>query len=673
MRTFRIGARKSALSTAQVSEAVRLLSHLDRQLRFETTGIDNPGDIDLESSLSSMEGTDFFTRGLDDSLLDGTIDIAVHSAKDLPDNIPQGVKIAAITKCIDYRDAIVLGRGYEIKGGKGSIVDRLPAGTVVGTSSKRRAGLITRTRSDIKIKDIRGAVDQRLKQLDSGMFDAIVLAAAGLKRLGLEDRISGYLDGPTAPLQGRLALAVREQDSEAASITSLLDDRPNWGIVHIAGAGPGDPELASVKTIRLLNSCDVVVYDRLAPYSLLEGLNCEKIYAGKAKGSHTMEQEDINELLVRLAIAGRDVVRLKGGDPLIFGRGFEEVEYLRSHFVKYTIVPGITSALAVAAYTEIPLTKRGGSRHVTLADGHDAGSVFMPGPGTGGTVVYYMGASSIDEIASALIKNGAPADLPAAVVSKASLPGQRIHEGTLKSFCNRAHYASPALFIVGAHGPVNDRGWFAAKKKVLFTGTNPERYRGLGEITKNTMIDLKPKVKRITAASLKRFNCVIFTSSHGVKYFFEALYSGKADARALQGKKVFSVGAVTSAEILKYGIKPDIQAAFESAEGLLKAISGKSKGRLNALLPCSALSHDTLADGLKKLGHSARKLPVYGNTLPGDVQKLDISEFDTLVFTSPSTVKNFVKVYGGIPEGKQIVTTGDVTKKAVQYASVRSV
>ena len=596
MRTFRIGTRKSALAIKQVHEVLRALSKKNPSFKAKVIAIDTSGDRGLKTSLSKTEGSDFFTRELESALLNNRIDIAVHSANDLPDEIPSGLKIAAITKGIDSRDVLVMGKGVLVKNFRGDPIH----------------------------------------------------------------------------MHGKISLEIRADEANAENSASLIDGRKDWGKVYLIGAGPGDPGLITVKGSRLLKSCDAVVYDSLVSGEIIADLECLKICAGKRKGRHIMEQDEINSLLVRLAIDGKNTVRLKGGDPLIFGRGFEEAEYLRKHFVDYEIVPGITAALAASAYAEIPLTKRGVSSHVTLSSGHTGKNAYIQEPGYDGTSVYYMSASNIREIAAAMLNNGAPKTLPAAVVSNASLAGQSVHTGTLESFKADRSYERPAIFITGVSAVKKDKSWFEKKKKILFTGTNPDRYSHLGEIVNNAMIELKPVIKKISLSGLEKYQSIVFTSKHGVKFFFEALYKAGFDSRGLHDKQIFSIGSVTTEELIKHGVRPDIQPVFETTEGLIEEFRRRKIKGQNILLPCSALSYDTLKDGLNAAGNKSKPFVVYKNVLPKGVKKMDLSIIDSVIFTAPSCVKNFKKVYGCIPERAEIIATGRITKEAAEPATLNS-
>ena len=247
--------------------------------------------------------------------------------------------------------------------------------------------------------------------------------------------------------------------------------RPGW--VYLVGAGPGDPELLTLKAARLIGEADVLVYDNLVSKAVL-GLarpDAERIYAGKQRGNHTLPQEEINQLLVRLAKAGRRVVRLKGGDPYIFGRGGEEVETLQADGVHFEVVPGITAAAGVAAYAGIPLTHRNHAQACVFVTGHlKDGSMNLDWPGLARrrqTVVIYMGLSGLDHLCAKLMEHGLPADWPAAIVQHGTQPSQRTVTGTLATLPRLAVAAglrAPTLIIVGEVVGLRDRRrWFAEK------------------------------------------------------------------------------------------------------------------------------------------------------------------------------------------------------------------
>ena len=239
----------------------------------------------------------------------------------------------------------------------------------------------------------------------------------------------------------------------------------------LVGAGPGDPDLLTVRALRLLQDADVIVYDRLVPAAILDRArrDAERIYVGKAAGAHHLPQQEINALLVRLAQAGKRVVRLKGGDPFIFGRGGEELEALAAARVRFEVVPGITAASGCAAYAGIPLTHRDHAQAVTFVTGHGKGEVDGLDWATlarrGQTLVFYMGLGGLERILAQLRAHGAEPDLPAAVIERGTTIEQRTVTGTLVTLAERVRQAdvqSPALLIVGSVAALaSELGWFS--------------------------------------------------------------------------------------------------------------------------------------------------------------------------------------------------------------------
>jgi uroporphyrinogen III methyltransferase/synthase len=249
------------------------------------------------------------------------------------------------------------------------------------------------------------------------------------------------------PLQGQLAVIAKTGNVNLKDLFSPLDCRSNYGKVYIAGFGPGDPELLTVKAYRALENADIIFYDCLLDKTYLDNFKGEKISSGKRKDNHLKEQDEINELLYQAAISGKKVVRIKGGDPLIFGRGGEEFFYLKKRLIDVEIIPGITSALAAAAIAGIPLTQRNISSSVAFGTGHPLSSIHIPDTDT---VVFYMPASNLHLILNKLIEAGRSEDTPIALIENISLPLQRIITGTLKELLLKPYtYHSPLLIIVG--------------------------------------------------------------------------------------------------------------------------------------------------------------------------------------------------------------------------------
>ena len=634
---------------------------------------DTKGDLDRQTPLSSVDGTDFFTDTLDTLLLEGAVDAAVHSAKDLPKHIKPGITVAAVTKGQDPRDALVV--NDDLKKNGFLTIGKLPPGSIIGTSSARRKEQILKFNPDLICADIRGTIGERLNLIKEGKICALVAAAAGLKRLGLKKSISSYLPFDVPPLQGRLAVTVRDNDTDIMEIFSKIDDRKNWGKVYIDGAGPGDPKLITLRAHEHLLEAGAVVYDSLAPQELLKLSRAAiKIDAGKRSGAHGMEQDKINNTLALLAQSGKNVFRMKGGDPMIFGRGAEEALFLRRNYVQYEITPGVTAASAAACYSETPITLRGSSSSTILSTGYPLENAYIPGKNYSGTAVYYMGAENAAAIAAEYIKKGWERTTPAAIVTDASKISQETMRTTIGDVADNMAVKAPAILIIGKGLPMDaGKSWFDLKKKVLVTGTNPDNYRSLGEIANSPMIELKAAQNKNIFASLKKSNYVVFTSKHAVKFFFDILKAKSLDARALAGKTVCSIGKVTSQAMNEYGILPDIQPHFETADGLLDEFKRRKIYRKSILIPRSNLAHKDLPRGLKKLGNKVYSEMVYKNIMPKGVQKTGLAVFDTVVFTSPSGVKNFRKIYGKVPRGKSIYTIGHITKKAVENEKIQEV
>lgn len=479
---------------------------------FELVVIRTKGDQVTDRPIAAIGDNALFVREIENALLDGEIDLAVHSMKDLPAECAAGLALAKAWSREDPRDVLVCR-------GAAKSLDDLPRGARVATGSPRRTALLLRLRPDLDVVDIRGNVDTRLRKLfeptaDEPKLDAIVLAAAGLTRLGRTDVITQFFDPHVmipAPNQGQLAIELRA-DSTAlkAKVDALGDDdaeaiataeraflketgadcrrpvgayaemsevgfsligvngedvhdlkfvRRIAGEVSLVGAGPGDPELMTVKGLKAIQRADVIVYDRLVSEELLMVArpDCRRIYVGKASGNHTLPQEEINALLTKEAVQGRYVVRLKGGDPFVFGRGGEEMAYLCRRGIPCSVIPGVTSAIAAAESARIPVTHRGVASGFVVVTAHAKGDEkpsidFSQMLDVSKTFVFLMGLARVNELAASLIVAGRPAATPAAVVGSASLPNEKCVVGTLADIAQRtadAGVVSPAVLIVG--------------------------------------------------------------------------------------------------------------------------------------------------------------------------------------------------------------------------------
>ena len=622
-KKIRIISRQSRLALLQVEELVKEAGITDYEL-IKTTSY---GDRHKEVSLMD-EGLaqDFFTRELDEALLEGRADIAVHSAKDLPNPLPDGIELLALTEGKDPSDSLVARDGLTLA--------TLPAGSKVGTSSAQRKEELLKVRPDLVVVPIRGTIEERIAQVDSGAVDALIVATCALDRLGLVHRATERLPFKTHPLQGKLAVTGR-----------------HYGKVYLVGYGPGDPELITVKGQRLLSEADVVFYDDLSFVPVKVPVQ-KYIYVGKRSGRHSHSQEEINELMYQAATEGKMVVRLKGGDPMVFAHGREEIDYLQSRFVKVEVVPGISSGIALASLTQIPLTHRGLARSAAFVLGH-AKDIQTP---TADTLIYYMGGAKVSEIAHSLIASGRSPETPVALVTNVSLPNQRTVFTSLGEMKWALFKATPVLIVVGEVVSLEAK---THKSRVYDTSSTSE--------TPLIKIEHLPFISNSNMDILE-FDYIVFTSRHGVKHFFEEYNNCQLSIVNSQLPKIISVGSITTAALRERGIEPFFESPTQSARGIIDFFRDKPRGS-RILLARSDKGLKALTDGLRQ--HEVTDLPVYSNRPDKDAVKQDLTQYDKILFSSPSGVEAFRDLYG-ITENKKlqfdglIIAKGETTYEAIQ-------
>ncbi len=680
---IKIGSRASRLALVQVQEVINLMSPPNVLVGgpampgFPTKAFGNDnltivtfktaGDKDKTTPLTEQPADNFFTDTLDEALLKGEIDIAIHSAKDLPQHLPLGLEIFALTPTLDDHDALV--GPYALKD--------LPKAVSIGTSSILRQKQIKDLRPDIQIVDIRGTIEERIALVKQGKVDAVVVAACALKRLGLSHEIKEILPWEGMALQGQLAVVGRSKDQYLRDFFKPLDVRTTYGKVILAGAGPGDPELITVKAIKALRKTDCVFYDYLADARLLNyAPQAEHIYVGKRKGDHTISQDQLSRLIKEKVMTGKNIVRLKGGDPLVFGRGAEEITYLKSYHISVTVIPGISSATGIPADLMVPLTARGVSSSVAFISAHEEDEdikglrpVHIPKVDT---IVFLMGLSKLKTIVDSLKNAGWPGTAPIMVVSKGTRPDERVVRGTLadiEDVVQQAALIPPALIIAGA--TVNFYQG-RSSKNILYTGTNPEHYRKIGSIIPWPMIGIKPvTLTEGQTAQLKGdFNTadlIVLTSRFAVEHFFKTLKEA-----TFINKKYAAIGAHTADCLLEYGIIPFVISKEETAQGLLKTLLGAMEvNGKNILFPRSSLPNPFLKDALIKQGAKVHEWAIYENVKPPK-RDLPSIPIDQVIFTSPSTVRNFLTDYVTIPNSWEILAKGPVTAQALKEAGYQA-
>lgn len=651
---LRIICRNSRLSLIQAEEIKALLPAIS----FEVRAIESLGDKNKQIPLETCDITDFFTRELDEALLKNEADIAVHSAKDLPYPIPEGLEVIALTEAKNQSDALV--SRHNLKLGD------LPSSPRIGTSSIIRAASIKQLRPDAQIVSIRGTIEERISLIDQNKTDAVVVAACALQRLGLENKIAELLPMDTHPLQGHLAVVAATGNKLLRKIFEPFDIRKNYGKIYLAGFGPGDPELLTLKAHRALEQADIIFYDDLIEKSYLENFKAEKIYVGKRKGNHSHSQAEINELLYRSSIAGRNTVRLKGGDPFIFGRGAEEFEYLHQRLIVPEVIPGITAAVGAAAQTGIPLTNRGESSSVAFITASSQNEIVVPKVDT---LIYYMGASNLRELREKLLSKGVGPETPTAIITNATKENARATFSHLEALPDET--ASPSVIMIGK--TVKNRNIMKSQPNVLVTGLTADQYLGLGNVIHQPLIEIVPIEMPDEFFRFIRFvhnyKYIIFTSRNSVKFFMEWVKTIGCDTSSLSKNIIVSIGAVTSAELEKHGVTPHMQPDLDSSNGIIEMFRSKGITGEEVLIPRSDIALNILPDGLRALGNNVHIITVYYTQPVKKIEKVDLSKIDIIVFTSPSGVKSFLKHYGEIPYHIKVITRGEQTQEAYERNS----
>ena len=478
------------------------------------------------------------------------------------------------------------------------------------------------------------------------------------------------------------------------------------GKVYLVGAGPGDPGLITVKGLECLKRADVIIYDRLLDRRLLysSAPAAERIYVGKAAGEHTKPQDEINQLLVAKAKEGKTVVRLKGGDPFVLGRGGEEAEVLAQNGVPFEVVPGVTSAIAVPAYAGIPVTQRGIASSFAVITGHEdsdkeESSINWENLATGvDTLIFLMGVNNLPEIVSKLIESGRLLNTPVAVIKHGTKPEQKTVVGNLKDIVAKvkcANLTPPAIIVIGEVVKLRDKlRWFDNRplsgKRVLVTRARHQASalsrllaeRGaepieLPSIDIQTIADSTELDQAIS--NLVRYNWIIFTSTNGVVSFWQRLTNLKLDSRALCGRQIGAIGPATAEALAAKGVTPDYVPGIYTTEGILAGLGHRDIVGQRFLLPRADKADKDLVQGIRKLGAEVHEVTAY-HTLPAsesiaEARRMLISgEIDVITFTSSSTVTNLVTAFQGEPlpiNQAKIACIGPKTAEAASRAGLK--
>lgn len=783
---IRIGTRKSKLALIQ-TELVKaqILKYFPNE-KIEIVHVVTHGDKVLDKPLGEIGGKGVFTKEIEEKLLDKTIDIAVHSAKDVPMELADGLCLGAVLLRDDNRDVIL----------KRKETGKIGAGSIIGTSSLRREIQIKQIYPDATIKSLRGNVGTRIDKLKSGEYDAIILAAAGLKRLGLDnDKELDYIypdEEKFISAAGQGILAIECRNGDLKDVMAALDDRKaricleaereflkcldgscnapcgahctvdehgfnfrgmyaydgktpkyavinektdeqwekisksvnadntdlefaanlakrlvdvlksgNKGMVSLVGAGPGKRDYLSIEALRCIKKADVIVYDALISPSILNEakMDAELIYVGKRADTIYKKQPEINELLVNLALSGKYVVRLKGGDPFIFGRGGEEALALKKAGISYEIVSGISSSYSVPASAGIPVTHRGAASSVHIITGHEHPAKpsealdFSVIAKEEGTLVFLMGLRSLGNICEKLIKNGKNGETPVAVISKGMTAKQRTVYGnllTIKDEVRKNNIEAPAIIVVGDVVGVGKQicEWQSKNekkvlsgKRILVTGSRNmadslekefEQYGG--ETIAISLVETIPDYSDCDDIfnNLEKYSWFIFTSANGVNIFFDRLRDLRVDIRKLANARFAVVGTSTKKALEKYGLYADfIPSKFTSkilAEELSKELTDKDK----ILIVRGKQGKNFIEDKFSDMSVEFDKICIYETIQDerrADEVKRICPDVDYIVVTSGSGARALRDMAGC--EHDNIVAIGPVTKRDCEEAGLR--
>ncbi|MGE5398654.1 MAG: uroporphyrinogen-III C-methyltransferase [Chitinophagales bacterium] len=449
------------------------------------------------------------------------------------------------------------------------------------------------------------------------------------------------------------------------------------GRVILVGCGPGDPGLLTINGQEAIRHADVLIYDRLVNKRVLADMKpgSKIIYVGKESSHHTMPQEGINQVMVDMARQGNNVVRLKGGDPFVFGRGGEEAQFLKENGIDFEIIPGVTSAIGAPAYAGIPVTHRDYTSTLSIITGHE-----KPGKNqtsipwerianSGGTLVFLMGMENLSFITERLMAEGCSKDTPVALIRWGTLPQQAVLTGNISDIVERVkevNFQPPAVIVIGVVVNLREElRWFDNRPlfgmRIVVTRSRAQSSRLIREletlgaqVLEFPTIALKPiddpNIKD-NLNQLSSYSWLIFTSVNGVNEFLRQVWEKGYDIRDLKGPRICAIGPATAAALAEKGIRVDVVPPEYRAEAVVEALTGRLSSGDKVLIPRAKNAREVLPVRLEKLGARVDELIIYEATTENiiddeDYQSVKTGEFDMITFTSSSTVKNFVRMLG---------------------------
>jgi len=640
------GIRDSKLSQAQAKQALTRIEELVSGLKFEMRLFSSPGDRDKTKDLREAP-PDFFTKDLDDALIAGEIDLAIHSAKDLPETLDERIDFFHLPWKEDPRDVAILPKDkpdVEIKR--------------IGVSSERRAEYCRKFYPNAELLPVRGNIEQRVAQLDAGKFDMLIMAAAGLKRLGLKKRINDYIDLTDLPVpeaQGVLAVTFRKNDARMTQIRKLFV-KP----VIIAGAGIGDKENVTIAVKNAMRNCEVCLYDALIPEGITNYLNnsCKRVPVGKRSGIYSMKQDEISNLIAEYARKGFRTLRLKGGDPTLFGRLSEETELLDALQLPFKVLPGISTISATAASTGLLPTRRGKARGFITATVRKAASSNGEWFTTDElkqnfTKMLFMSISQADLVFSSLLEDGNSPETPAAVIFNAGTDTEEILTGTISTLGKKIKKLSTTAPGIIVAGPTADSKYLfknhalLADCKVMLTSSEKIAEKAATAVKEYGGIPLKMPLIKLELLhdkinelfkKIHKYDYIIIPSPNIAELFISALNEYKFDIRKLP--KIAVSGPGTESVLNQYSLYPEIvpKKSF-GTDGILDEFN--SVENLTNIKICRLVSNKAkskLSDKLKNTGALVEDAQLYSNTFIKYESPLNA---DAVIFSSPSTVEAF--------------------------------
>ena len=668
MKTLlKVGTRGSKLALIQTQDALARIENLFPRLGCEIVPITTIGDRDLTTDLR-LSPDDFFTRDLDDALRSGRIDIAVHSAKDLPDPVAADLDWFWLPWREDPRDAWILPKGKTLAG--------LPDAPCVGISSARREAYCRTRFPNAVMKTIRGTIQARLDQLDAGDFDAMLMAGAALNRLNLEDRVTEWVPLEALPVpagQGYLAVTFRKGDPILTKLRGYFVKA-----VRFVGAGVGSADYCTLGGLKDLRQAEVCLYDVLMDDALLNDVpaSAERVFVGKRCGEHSVKQTDITTLIAKYARQGKRVVRLKGGDPGLFGRLAEEIEELDRLAIPYRVRAGVSALTVATTGTGMLLTKRGVSRGFTAMTPRAAeGGVSGVGRDIREKVplVLFMSINVAPDMAQQLMDEGWAANTPVAIVYDAGSDNEVIHLldlNQLKTQNSNVKFQinneAPGLVIIGSAAATTyrrDTGALSGQR-VLVTCSEALLEKAAQRITDFGGVPiLRPLIKLVPCAMMvdyTAYDWIVLTSPSAVQIFMEQ--AKKNDLRKLPN--IMTCGPGSASALKTFGVKPDLMPPMDySAEGLVAVLQEQNFNGARVLRLRSEKAGSLLADVLRAKGATVEDATLYENEW---IRYDALPPHEAIFFASASAVESFCGQFEAQAlQGKVLVAIGKPTEAAL--------